>query len=415
MEPENTVVCFGCGQIIREDVAQDYHGVVVCAPCYNSHFEHCICCGDSYDRNYEEQRLGAWGGMCCTCSDEHFVCEECGETCHLDSCGEDGLCQDCVNKEYGRIKGYHTGADGGIQYQPYWSSDSVYFGIELETDDYDDRVEASNELYALSQGETLFWQEEDSSLQEGIEIISQPCTLDYHRDSFPWSKIREIVRKHGGLSERTGTSALHIHFSLSFFNGQGLELRQLRLIYLFEKFREQLAILARTSDYLLSRSAQEYRYERDTLFHGEAEDRLAALKSRYGRYMAVNLENRNTIEIRLFRGTLSRRVILASIELVDFLIRLAKNTETRTLQRLSWKGLLKRIRAGNYQFLPAYLIEKEADKLKGRRAWGTVLGLEAGLGGDDEPQPSHPAYEESVFQVRREEGGPIVGTLTSEP
>ena len=58
-----------------------------------------------------------------------------------------------------------------------------------------------------------------------------------------------------------------------------------------------------------------------------------------GRYQAVNLQNTNTVEFRVFRGTTNRVTLLASIEFVDALIMYCKSHELSDLISLSWDGL----------------------------------------------------------------------------
>jgi len=43
-------------------------------------------------------------------------------------------------------------------------------------------------------------------------------------------------------------------------------------------------------------------------------------KSSGTRYQAVNFENRNTVEFRLFRGTLNYTTFMATLEIVDALV-----------------------------------------------------------------------------------------------
>ena len=47
-------------------------------------------------------------------------------------------------------------------------------------------------------------------------------------------------------------------------------------------------------------------------------------KSNGTRYQAVNFENRNTVEFRLFRGTLNFSTFMATLEIVDALVHWAR-------------------------------------------------------------------------------------------
>ena len=54
------------------------------------------------------------------------------------------------------------------------------------------------------------------------------------------------------------------------------------------------------------------------------------------RYTAVNLTNRNTIEFRMFRGTLKLNTFLATLQLVDRICDVAVNFSDTDLKNLSW-------------------------------------------------------------------------------
>ena len=62
-----------------------------------------------------------------------------------------------------------------------------------------------------------------------------------------------------------------------------------------------------------------------------------------GRYVAVNLENYNTIEFRLFRGTLRYKTFLATLQLVDEICYCAINMTDKEMEDLSWSDFVSRI------------------------------------------------------------------------
>lgn len=357
----STHICNGCNRLFNIDDMNEYHGNYLCNDCFDSHFERCICCGTRFDLADVENRER----MCAPCAEEHFICMRCGLLFRDDDYGGDELCEECYRNEHTenehtetRIKPYHQGADCGPVFRPN-NKESLYFGVELETDNYMDIGKAAELLDDLSRGNSLFWLEEDSSLDKGIEIISQPCTLDYHRDKFPWKGVIAAVKAGEGKAENTETAALHIHFSRSFFGEKHCELYQLRLVYLFERFYPKLAVLGRASSYLLNRSAKRYN---NNLYNKRSKAKIWELQ-RYWRYQAVNLCNSKTIEIRIFRSTLVAGTILASLELVDFLARLVKKTSTKKLQAMTWKELEEKMQTKSYHYLPQYIAKL---KLEGK-------------------------------------------------
>lgn len=356
--------CAECGHILDEGESYEYHGEMLCETCYDNHFEICQDCEELFDIETEELHRD---GLCPECSADYFECRECGYVLHLDNYAGDGLCIECHREMKAYIKDYHDGSDAGVVFHPH-EGKPLYFGIELETENYHNRTVASKALHELSNDENLFWQEEDCSLENGIEIITQPGTLEFFRDKFPWDKIRETVRFYGGFSENTEHAALHIHFNRSYYGKESQpfsmdnqqRLREVKLVYLFERFWDNLVRLARTSDYLLERSAQHQRRGYLTnRWHLTSNGRHLGLIQ--DRYMAVNLRSsKPTIEIRLFRGTLNKDTILASLELVDFLIHLAKRLTIREINHLTWRDLLKRVYKRKYLYLPQYLEKKNA-------------------------------------------------------
>ena len=55
-----------------------------------------------------------------------------------------------------------------------------------------------------------------------------------------------------------------------------------------------------------------------------------------GRYTAVNLTNTDTVEFRLFRGTLKLNTILATLQLLDRICDVALHLSDDDLKDLSW-------------------------------------------------------------------------------
>ena len=89
----------------------------------------------------------------------------------------------------------------------------------------------------------------------------------------------------------------------------------------------------------------------------EAEEILKKAKNS-GRYHAVNLENKHTIEFRIFRGTLKFNTFIATIQFVNHITNLAKKLTLSEVQRLTWRQIVK-INENEYPELIQYLRERE--------------------------------------------------------
>ena len=67
----------------------------------------------------------------------------------------------------------------------------------------------------------------------------------------------------------------------------------------------------------------------------------AALNTKHaGRYQAVNLENRNTVEFRLFNGTLKVETIFATLQLVSRIVKFAKENSAEECMASAWKDIV---------------------------------------------------------------------------
>ena len=59
------------------------------------------------------------------------------------------------------------------------------------------------------------------------------------------------------------------------------------------------------------------------------------------RYYAINLTNNKTIEFRLFRGTMNINTFIATLQLVDRMVRLVKEiNDAEELQGIEWEDFL---------------------------------------------------------------------------
>ena len=83
-------------------------------------------------------------------------------------------------------------------------------------------------------------------------------------------------------------------------------------------------------------------------------DKLKVCKSK-GRYQAINLENENTVEFRIFKGTLNYNTFLASLQFVVEISKYAKQTELLDIPTTNWRDIFM---LTNYSELKNYLNER---------------------------------------------------------
>ena len=103
-----------------------------------------------------------------------------------------------------------------------------------------------------------------------------------------------------------------------------------RLLYFVEKHWNELLKFSRRTNRQLERWAARYGYK-DT-----PKEMMDHAKSyHYGRYTCVNLTNEDTVEIRIFRGTLKYNTLAATIQLTDHLCDVVTCLNDEELRALS--------------------------------------------------------------------------------
>lgn len=301
---ERTVVCADCGRRIWSDDNEGSGERPLCEQCYDRSYTRCSSCGAIIRESYALYS-GPEG-------DENPYCDQC----------------------------YSQLASGGIHdyyFKPepiFYGEGKRFFGVELEIDGAGECNHNARKLLEIANAETEhIYCKHDGSLDDGIEIITHPMTLDYHKSFMPWEEIlRKSVAMHY-LSHKANTCGLHIHVNRDTFGETDTEqeICIARILYFFEKHWEELLKFSRRTSRQLERWAARYGYKdqpREILDH--------AKKCSGSRYTSINLTNSATIEFRMFRGTLKYNTLIATLQLVNRVCDVALCLSDEELQRMSW-------------------------------------------------------------------------------
>ena len=144
----------------------------------------------------------------------------------------------------------------------------------------------------------------------------------------------------GYRSHQTSTCGLHVHVNRNSLGNSREEQDEVisRILYFVEHHWNELLKFSRRSEYSMNRWAARYGYE-----HTPKAIMDKAKKGNNGRYAAVNLCNYQTIEFRLFRGTLKYNTFIAAIELVNRICDTAIYNTDESLARTSWSDFVSGI------------------------------------------------------------------------
>ncbi len=323
-----------------------------------------LCCGEDM--------------LCEICADElTIVCDECGERFYTDSdanCSTDtlNLCRRCFNRSYttcercGRVirredVHYFASSDQDLcedcydyvtteefihdyGYKPkpeFHGRDPRFFGVELEIDGGGMDINVAKMLLNIAnQNADNLYIKKDGSLNCGMELVTHPMTIDYHMEMMPWGKLLEKARSMRYKSHMAHTCGLHIHISRKAFGywHDEQEAAIARLIFFVEKFWPEMLRFSRRTQEQLNHWAARYGAKLTPT------DQLKHVKnSCAGRYVAVNLQNRNTVEIRIFRGTLKLNTLLATLQMVNHLCSVAVSLTDEQLQDMGWYDFLSMV------------------------------------------------------------------------
>lgn len=339
-----TFTCCHCGQSFpgnnRILVGEDE----LCQHCAHDATVICSHCGE---RIYRSDNAGDENmPLCQSCYTRHYMsCDRCGRILHEDDVyyaadDEDEdypLCYECrsYKNRYRSIQDYY------YKPEPLFRGDgSRYFGVELEIDGAGEDNDSANDLMdiANSDGVENMYCKHDGSLDDGFEMVTHPMTLDYHMNEMPWKRILQRAIRLNYTSHQANTCGLHVHVNRDAFGNTEEEQDAViaRILYFFEKNWEELLKFSRRTSRQLERWAARYGYKdqpKELLDH-------AKKGCHGGRYTSVNLTNADTIEFRIFRGTLKHNTLIATLQLLDRICDVALFMSDDEIKAMSWTAFV---------------------------------------------------------------------------
>lgn len=333
--------CTHCGHEVPRENLTEFDGEQLCQTCLNDLTSLCDHCGR---RIWDDNNEGSGDLILCgTCYDNHYTnCSRCGRLIHNDNAcyledDDDPYCGACYAAMANQaIHNYH--------YRPepvFYGTGPRYFGVELEIDGAGERCNNAELLMDIANrpAEHIYCKH-DGSLDDGIELVSHPMALDYHISTMPWKPLMEKAIALDYRSHQANTCGLHIHVSRAAF-GSTAEVQDAaiaRVLYFVERNWNELLKFSRRTQRQLDRWAARYGYKDHP---GEMMEHIK--KGRSNRYTCVNLTNEDTIEFRIFRGTLKYNTLIATLQMVNHICDVAIFLSDDELKALSWSEFVSSV------------------------------------------------------------------------
>lgn len=334
-----------------------FNGQSLCPTCLSERT--CVCdhCGDRIW--LEDAQCDEYQSLCQHCADTYYEsCAGCGRLVlsddlhYLSENSYNGYCESCYNR---RTHG------SGIQsycYKPspiFYGAGPRYLGVELEIDNGGESDGNANLILEVANTDhSHIYIKHDGSLHDGMEIVTHPMTIGYHRYEMPWREIIQKALELDYTSHKPGTCGLHVHVNRDSLGDdyQEQENTIARILFLVENFWHELLRFSRRTQKQMDDWASRYGRKDDP------KEVLHHAKQSGDRYTCVNLTPSETIEFRMFRGTLKYNTLIATLQMVERLCDVAFHLSDDEIKTVTWNEFVAGLSEGITPELVQYLKER---------------------------------------------------------
>ncbi|MGL4949446.1 MAG: amidoligase family protein [Anaeroplasmataceae bacterium] len=345
--------CQHCGSMfLNENMCHEIHDnndiYTACISCSAEYSYQCDDCGErhiSENMNSFNNNIS----ICNGCYNKRRIkgeiheCDDCGSEVLATNKNINPVCNECGSLLFGSgIFSYELSSLHQSSYTPDMlnfskindENDDLYMGIELEVEpnsrkkDEDDRDYIVNDLH---DNHPFIYCKEDGSVRCGMEIVTHPCTIEYHKKHF--MPILDLLKSNNYISHDVyGGASFHIHVNRTYFGDTtaSQELGASKIIVFIEKFWDDIYKLSRRTKRQLRwckrpteivDSCKLIATNESTIKEGFKEFEYA---NKGTRYVSLNITE-HTFEFRIWRGTLKTSTAIATMELTKEICRIAKN------------------------------------------------------------------------------------------
>jgi hypothetical protein len=357
--PDCVVTCEDCGKthLISEE-GEDDGWVVARTQEYRNHtrvlcIDHafkCADCGEWFADSIGECNNASEDRICPQCSEHYTSCESCGTILHdddtcCDERSEQTLCQSCYdNREeeeetdkllhdygYKPDPEFHMGkGEVGVSRYATRGTDLVYMGVELEVDRASPPDDREDDIAGAGIDLESFYCKTDGSLDNGFEVVSHPGTWQW------WARVdlsyMPALKRKGYRSYDTDTCGMHVHVNKSALTEDDV----FKLLEFCKQNVSFVRFIARRKPGKLDQWARVDGSRRTQLM------KKAKGRGSKERYEAINLYPKDTIEFRIFRGTLDKGAFLRNLAFVRCLVAFVRQSSLRELTHKAFCQWLKR-------------------------------------------------------------------------
>lgn len=243
-----------------------------------------------------------------------------------------------------RLLGYHSYLRPAVEF--YCTPDevfdwqkSLYFGVELEMDSNNYRVsgyrnDAILDCQNIMQSNKYGYFMSDGSLNRGMEFITQPSTLAFYQSNRKmFGVLFDTLKQYGYNADRMSTCGFHVHFNRDFYKDNESQYVE-NLLFLVNRYWDDIVYCSKRRVNSIIRWSDKYRATPKEIVEDMEHGHIPS------RYHCVNLNNRDTIEFRMWHGTLDIDTFYGILTLVSNMVIMAKTHSQEEIEKMPFDMLI---------------------------------------------------------------------------
>lgn len=256
--------------------------------------------------------------LCLQCFKKHngFTCKYCNLTyIDQDYNKNENCCKYCfqgmkLQNKNNNLKFHNYYFKPYPVFYPSKKDGILYLGLQLQIGGVKD-YNIVNKFAAYNENNFFYIKKDSTIPQYGCEIVSYPATLEYHLSKKSmWRKILRSAKLNKFKSYNINDCGLHIHVNKSFFTTEEIG---------------KLDCFVNENQQFFQKISR--RYSQFSRFLKKPLD-LYGKPINQNRHCALNLCNKQTIQFRMFKGTINYKSIMSYIQFVHYLCLYIKQTNT---------------------------------------------------------------------------------------
>ena len=309
---------------LEENPVEAVNGDMICQIAYENDYFTCERC-EEIDHHENSRSCDDSDRIYCEhCYDEvSNYCDECDQSYHH----ERGC--DCDREESSNLDEYNT--RNPLHYLGKETS-TKFDGVEYEMQAYQHQsrnevVEMFRDCFNKEQTNVICKRDGSLDAQKGFEMSTTNCSFNYHKNHF-WNDFFELKPAQYCKAYDGSDCGIHIHTNRSYFSENNL--RALNCFFNNPKNKNLIVDIAGRDETSYCRFIPSITFDDPIFTRGTDEN------GREYKYRVINFNNKDTIEVRIFKANLKQISFFRYLEFNHTVQEWIKETDPVEYDRITW-------------------------------------------------------------------------------